>query len=405
MSGSEQPLRVLYSFPDAVGKPGIGTTAYHQIQGVIDQGIELTLYCTRVERSVPGAKRVVSTLALAGRRIPHRAIGRERAYRYHDRRVAAALTRLRGEIDVVHCWPGAVLATAGAARRLAIPSVREVINTHTGWGFERVARETAALGMELPEGHSHSFDARKLAREEAEFRAVDLLSAQSEFSKGTFVERGFEAERFAVHQNGFDRDRFHPDLGGRDPGRPLTAIFVGRAEPRKGLHHALRAWLDSGLAERGRFVICGDFVPGYRKALGNLLSHPSIEASGYVDDVGALMRAADLFVLPSVEEGSALVTYEAQASGCVPLVSDATGARCEHGRQGLVHPAGDTRVLTEHFALLDRDRELLARLRAATIEAIPSLTWERGAEELVAVYRQSLNQPSPVRPILEGVPT
>jgi glycosyltransferase involved in cell wall biosynthesis len=404
MSGPERPLRVLYSFPDAVGKPGIGTTAYHQIQGVIDQGVELTLYCTSVERPVTGARRVVTTLAPAGRRIPHRALGRERAYRFHDRRVALALRRLRSETDVVHCWPGAVEATARAARRLRIRSVREVINTHTGWGFERVARETAALGMELPEGHSHSFDPRKLAREEAEFRAVDLLSAQSEFSKGTFVERGFQPGRFAIHQNGFDRDRFYPDQAERDPHRPLTAIFVGRAEPRKGLHHALRAWLGSGLAERGRFVICGDFVPGYREALGELLEDPSIEASGYVDDVGALMRAADLFVLPSVEEGSALVTYEAQASGCVPLVSDATGARCEHGRQGLVHPAGDSDALREHFSLLDRDRELLARLRAATIESIPSLTWEKGAEELVAVYRQSLDRPDLIRPILEGAP-
>jgi glycosyltransferase involved in cell wall biosynthesis len=219
---------------------------------------------------------------------------------------------------------------------------------------------------------------------------VDLLSAQSEFSKSTFVEKGFSPDRIAIHQNGYDTARFHPDPAPRDPDRPITAIFVGRAEPRKGVHHALRAWVDSGAGERGRFVLCGDFVPGYREALGELLDHPSVEALGYVDDVAGLMRSADLFVLPSVEEGSALVTYEAQASGCVPLVSDATGARVVHGRDGLVHRAGDSGMLAEHMALVDRDRELLARLRAGTLAAIPGLTWERGAQELIGVYERCL---------------
>jgi glycosyltransferase involved in cell wall biosynthesis len=377
---------VLYSFPGAIGRPGIGTTAFHQVQGIIDQGAKVTLFCASVERPVTGAHEVVTTLTVAGRRVPHRALGVERAYGWHDRRVAHALAARRGEIDLVHCWPGAVIHTARAARAAGVPSVREVINTHTGWGFERVARETAALGMALPKGHSHSYDARKLAREEAEFRAVDLLSAQSEFSKSTFVERGFAPERLAVHQNGYDTARFHPDPAPRDPDRPLTAIFVGRAEPRKGVHHALRAWIDSGAGERGRFLLVGDFVPGYREALGSLLEHPSLEAVGYVDDVAGVMRSADVFVLASVEEGSALVTYEAQASGCVPLVSDATGGRVAHLRDGLVHRAGDTGMLAEHISMVDRDRELLRRLRAGTLAAIPGLTWERGAEELLEVY-------------------
>jgi glycosyltransferase involved in cell wall biosynthesis len=381
---------VLYSFPGAIGRPGIGTTAYHQVQGIIDKGVKVTLYCTSVERPVTGAHDVVATLCVAGRRVPHRALGVQRAYRYHDWRVARRLTAGRGRPDLVHCWPGAVIQTARAARAAGIPSVREVINTHTGWGFERVARETASLGMPLPRGHSHSYDARKLEREEAEFRAVDILSAQSEFSKSTFVERGFAPDRLAVHQNGYDSARFHPDASPRDPARALTAIFVGRAEPRKGVHHALRAWIDSGAGERGRFLLCGDFVPGYREALGELLDHPSVETLGYVDDVAELMRSADLFVLASVEEGSALVTYEAQASGCVPLVSDATGARCVHGRDGLVHRAGDSAMLAEHIALVDRDRELLGRLRDGTLAAIPHLTWERGAEELIEVYGRSL---------------
>ncbi len=144
--------------------------------------------------------------------------------------------------------------------------------------------------------------------------------------------------------------------------------------PGKGLHYALQAWLASGAAESGRFVVCGGFVPGYREAVAEWLHHPSVDVRGFVDDPGALMRESDVFVFPSVEEGSALVTYEAQASGCVLVVSDATGARVEHMRHGLVHSAGDLETLTEHLRWLNADRDQLARFRAATLAARGELT-------------------------------
>jgi glycosyltransferase involved in cell wall biosynthesis len=102
------------------------------------------------------------------------------------------------------------------------------------------------------------------------------------------------------------------------------------------------------------------------------------------------MRQSDVFVLPSVEEGSALVTYEAQACGCVLAVSDATGARCEHRRTGLVHPARDVDALAAHLRELEGDPALLARLRAATVARLDELTWDRSAEQQAGVYAAAL---------------
>ncbi len=85
-------------------------------------------------------------------------------------------------------------------------------------------------------------------------------------------------------------------------------------------------------------MILGEFVPGYAEALGPLLEHPSVEVRGFASDPAAVMREADVLVLPSVEEGSALVTYEAQLCGCVPVVwtprerGASTGARASSTR-------------------------------------------------------------------------
>lgn len=384
-------LRVLYSFPDTVGKPGIGSIAEAQVRGLVEQGADVTLVATSVPRPPAGVRDCITTLALLGRRIPHRAVGVRRAQRWHDGRAASVLAR--GGFDLVHVWPHGALRTLQASRMLAVPSVREVPNTHTGHAYEvgeRVARE---LGLSTAEGHSHTYDSERLAVEEEEYRLADALLVPSAHALGTFTERGFPGERLLLHRYGCDPERFRPapEPPGADPARGLTAVFAGRCEPRKGLHIALEAWRRSGAGRRGRLVVVGEFVRGYGERLGDLLTQPGVEVRGFTSDLPATFREADVLLFPSLEEGTALVTYEAQAAGLVPVVSDAAGARCDDGVHGLVHRAGDVGTLTEHLGRLDEDRELLLRLRRGALAHVGELTWDAAAVELLACYRRAIS--------------
>jgi len=274
----------------------------------------------------------------------------QRTTRAHDLRVAAALKRRAGEFDVVHVWPRAALHTARAARALGIRAVREAPNTHTGYAFDAVVRECELLGIAPPPGHSHTCDPRRLAHEQAEYDAADVILCQSEFSRATFVQRGVPAAKVAVHQNGTDIARFKPGVA-PPPGRPAADGAV-RRPARAAQGPPLRAARLGALRRRRARRAVRDLRrvrPGYRETVAPLLDDPSVEVRGYVPDLSQLMRDSDVFVLPSVEEGSALVTYEAQACGCVLSVSDATGARCEHRRTGLVHPARNVDALAAHL--------------------------------------------------------
>jgi glycosyltransferase involved in cell wall biosynthesis len=166
----------------------------------------------------------------------------------------------------------------------------------------------------------------------------------------------------------------------------VTFLFVARGEAAKGLHHGLRAWRDAGAAESARLVLCGQIEPAFRERFGDLLAQPGVEERGFVADMAPLMRDADVLLLPSLNEGSALVTFEAQASGCVLAVSDATGAPAEHDVHGLIHPAGDEAVLTEHVRALATDRALLARLRERVVAERERLSWDAAAGGLAAAY-------------------
>jgi len=385
-------VHVLYSFPHTLGKPGISTTALHQIIGLIEQGDDVDVVCTSLRAEFPGARSVTETMTLAGFRVPHRVFGIQRSYAYHDRRAARILSRIASEVDVVHTWPAGCLETLAAARRLGVPGFREAPSPHTATAYEDAAREAASVGVDLPAGHHHRYDPDHLARELREFEAADFLLVPSAYVERTFAERGYPPARLIRQQYGYDPASFGPIDHASADGKGLTVVFVGRGEPNKGLHYALRAWLESGAAERGRLLVCGDILPSYRAKLANLLDHPSVHELGFAPDVGAVMREADVLLLPSVTEGSALVTYEAQATGCALLVSDAAGAECEDGRQGLVHVAGDVATLTRHIRLLDEDRNFLRKLQAGALANSARLTWAAAGKRLHEAYAEGLGR-------------
>jgi glycosyltransferase involved in cell wall biosynthesis len=387
-------LRILYSFPVRVGLTGIGMVAWHQVMGLVEQGVNVHLCCGSCERPIPGLSGLTETMKVVGVRIPYRILGNRQAFSWHDRAVARLLRRSRRAFDLVHCWPMGSYHTLLAAQACGIPTVLERPNAHTGFAYEAVAAEHKKIGLPLLRSNTHAFNAWHLKREEAEYRLATRLACPSEFVANTFLSRGFSQGQLVRHRYGYDAQCVSLDEKPREPTRRFTAAFVARCEPRKGLHYALQAWHLSGAAAFGRFLIAGNFVPGYRELLAQWLAHPSIELLGFVKDFGAVMRQSDVFVLPSVEEGSALVTYDARACGCVLAVSDATGAPCEHMREGVVHPAGDLATLTEHLRLLHSSPDLLARLRAASLRGVPALSWTAAARHLVGLYEGLVAQRS-----------
>jgi len=319
--------------------------------------------------------------------LPYKLIGRDLACHWHDVATSMWLNANHRSVDVVHGWPLGSIRTIRTAKRHGIPVVLERPNAHTAYAYEEVERENREVGIVLPDNHDHEVDPKRLALEENEYAEADYLLCPSDFVARTFRDRGFQEAKLVRHQYGYDFSRFSPQAPNGAPHDGLVMIYAGVVEPRKGLHHALKAWLASGAQEKGTFMVCGEFVPGYRERLEPMLSHPSVKIMGHRSDLPDLMRQADVFVLSSVEEGSALVTYEARGSGCVLLVSDASGAVCEHQQNGLIHPMRDVAELTAHIRLLDNDRALLEKLRAASVAGLNQLTWDEAGRRLAEVYR------------------
>jgi len=387
---SQGPVRVLYSFPNRLGAPRICYTAWQQVNSLAEAGADLLVFPGALSRPVPLGVRVRPTLARGRVRLPYRLLGTMRTVALHDSIVARRLEKLAGQIDIVHTWPLGALETLKTAAKLGIPTVLERCNAHTGFAMDVVQKECDRLGVTLPRDHEHAYNAQKLRKEEEEYKLADRLLCPSDFVMKTFLDRGYPAAKLARHQYGFDETSFHPGCEPRNAKPGLIMLFVGGCAARKGVHYALEAWLNSPSSENGTFLIAGEFLPDYAQKLRPMLAHPSVRVLGHRNDVAELMRKSDILVLPSIEEGSALVTSEARGSGCVLVVSEAAGAICKHMENALVHKAGDVSTLAQHITMLHEDRALLERLRASSLATVTELTWTAAGRMLLEVYRETV---------------
>jgi sugar transferase (PEP-CTERM/EpsH1 system associated) len=173
---------------------------------------------------------------------------------------------------------------------------------------------------------------------------------------------GIPARRIAQIYNGVDTDLFRPARDGRAPlpgaahGQDRFVIgTVGRMQAVKDTLNLVRAFILlrqtlPGAAGAGvRLALAGD-GPLRQAALDELARAGLLEAAwapGSRDDVPAVMRALDLFVLPSLAEGISNTLLEAMASG-LPVVATRVGGNpelVEEGVTGMLVPAADPAAL------------------------------------------------------------
>lgn len=178
--------------------------------------------------------------------------------------------------------------------------------------------------------------------------------------------------------NGVDMERFRPAAGGRVPlpvsGFADPGVFVIgsvlRMQPVKDPMNLVRAFVRllaraPRLRCRARLALIGD-GPLYTEAAGELESagvRELVWMPGARDDVPELLRAFDLFVLPSLAEGISNTILEAMASG-LPVVATRVGGNGElivEGDTGALVPRADPDALALAMQRYAEDPELAAR--------------------------------------------
>lgn len=150
-------------------------------------------------------------------------------------------------------------------------------------------------------------------------------------------------------------------------GDPVV-LFTGRLAHVKRIDVLLKAFSNiTSHYPSARLYLAGSgpLESALRKLCVNLGLSGKVVFLGHVrhDNLRALYRSSDIFVLPSDAELMSVSLLEAMASKCAVLVSDIAATEViENGQNGLVFPCGDFETLASNLSLLIDDESLRKKL-------------------------------------------
>ncbi|MBM4275651.1 MAG: glycosyltransferase [Deltaproteobacteria bacterium] len=303
-------------------------------------------------------------------------------------RVAARYIRRRGAA-LVHGWTNECRQTLKAARQTGAVAVLERNFCHPLQSREITAAEYASRGVSWPppphpwlRAWDHWTREQTWALEE--FDLADYILVPSQFAYDTFLTRGYPPEKLVLIPRGVDVERFQPDS---PPPGVFRVLFVGLLGFRKGVPYLLEAWERLGLKD-AELILVGSVHEEIRPVLKKYEHLSDVRILGFHPDPAALFAQSAVFCFPSLNEGSAKVTYEALAAGLPLITTPEAGSVARDGQEGVIIPARQIEPLMAALERLYRNPEEVREMSRQARQRALDFTWEHYRQRLAAFYRR-----------------
>ncbi|MBE0605812.1 MAG: glycosyltransferase family 4 protein [Deltaproteobacteria bacterium] len=379
-------MRVVYSIPTRIGASGLGVDSFEALKGIHARGyLERVVAYGNRQKEIPSS--FIRSLGIG----PYKIFSNLPARYYYPVKMKAldrvAVRVLRKGADLFHGWSGSSLRSLRYCREEGIISFMENPAPYFRYGEEIMGADYDALGIRWKKDPElfpkfFGFGPDHL---QGEYEAARYLILESEFTRDTFLAQGFPAGKLVVLPRGVDTVRFRPPDRPR-PDRPFRVVFFGPIGVRKGARHLLDAWSKLKLRD-AELVMLGSVQGDVRTFIERITAaDPTVRLVGFVKDYARFYHDSSVFVLPSLSEGSAKVTYEAMACGLPVIVTPNAGSVARDGEDGFLVPPRDSEALQEKLLKLYEDRGMRETMGRNARKRAEMFTWDAHRKELLAVY-------------------
>jgi glycosyltransferase involved in cell wall biosynthesis len=287
------------------------------------------------------------------------------------------------ESDLFLCYNGAGLRTLRRLQGTNTVGVVEAVNCHVLVQQRIMREELDRLGLGVTGFHS-----REVARRVREYELADAILCPSHFVKESFVSEGFPAGRVHVVPYGI------PKPEASVPARPagdeaFRVLYVGQLSPRKGVRYLLEAFTRLKHPRKELVLVGPRSQPS---GLEGVTIPDGVRFAGVLkgEELARSYREASVFVLPTVEEGLALVLGEALSHG-TPVIATVNSGGADlfrDGEEGFLVPIRNPGALADKMQLLADDpaqRERMSQAALARMQALGG--WERTDRLLVETLK------------------
>ncbi len=300
--------------------------------------------------------------------------------------------------DLFVGWASQSLFQMREAKARGALAIIERGSTHITEQYRLIDEERKKFGV-APAQRS-KWDRLLEEKQLKEYHEADFIMTPSEFARQSFLARGFDPAKVLKVRYGVDLELFSP-LAEKRTNEILTILFVGAIGFQKGIPYLLEAVRNMRASgKKFRLKLIGRLEKDFEAWLKSSPLRSEIdEHIAFVPnhELVTHFHQADIFALPSVQEGLALVIAEAMASGCTVVATENTGASefIESGKNGIIIPSANADALSTALGdLLDNPEKAKEIGKAAASES-QNFGWETYGDQIITTYTNILHKSLP----------
>jgi glycosyltransferase involved in cell wall biosynthesis len=227
-----------------------------------------------------------------------------------------------------------------------------------------------------------------IAQEQQEYAECDIITVPSTFVYKSFISEGISAKKLRKISYGVDLELFRPV---KKKDEVFRVIYVGAVSLRKGLLYMLEA-LEPLLGEIEIWVI-GTITPEMKPLLSGYEARVRFFGSIPRSELYEYYNQGSVLVLPSLEEGLALVQAQAMACGLPVIATTNTGAEdlFTDGIEGFIVPIRSQEAIREKVTHLYKNSELRHEMGQAALRRVQSIGgWDSYGDSISETYADAL---------------
>lgn len=362
-------MKVIYSVGAVVPGGGIGNVSFHALKALSEHRYLDHAFLVDTQRGFLTDQAVTTYPFL--KKVPY--------YLLKDNLFDWLVSKQITKTTIFHGWNNFSLFSMKKAKKLGALTVIERASSHILAQKELLEKEMTKFGVKNTPVHPLT-----LKKSLSEYEQADYIFVPSQFVYQSFLDQGIGAEKLKLIHFGVGLSKFKA-LGRKDDGI-FRAIFVGQVGVRKGVPYLLQAWEELALKD-SELLLIGPVFPDLVSIIKNY-SLKNVKMVSYSHNLAKFYQKSDVFVFPSIEEGSALVVFEALASGLPVITTPNSGSVVENNKEGLIVPAGEVGRLKEALLKLYNDRALLKSYSNNAISTAKKYSWENYESNLIKTYEE-----------------